>query len=121
MRNVEILKYAGKDICYLDFSGLKEEQDIFELIVDGKMYMCKKSSKSIFCLINMQGMHFNNQIKGMLADFFKGNKSYVKANAIIGASGFRQILFLSTLKLPIGHFKWFTSAELAKIWLVSQA
>jgi hypothetical protein len=119
MRKMELLHFKGKEIYYFNFSNLRNEQEIFEIIVENNIYIHNQLPKSMIILINVENLHFNDQIKGMVTDFIKENKNYAKANAIIGINGFKQSVYFKKMRFSDGHIRTFDSAELAKKWLVS--
>jgi hypothetical protein len=118
MRNVEFLKFEGKEICYFNFSGLKNELEIFDLITESNIYIHKKLPQSIYSLINMENIPFNDQIKRMLADFIKESKNYVKAHAIIGITGYVQLFFFKKIRFTNKNIQKFDNIKSAINWLV---
>jgi hypothetical protein len=104
----------------MDFSGLKSEKEIESVIEESKKHLRSQPPKSSVCLANIQEMHFNNQNKDLFMDFVKGNKPYMKANAIVGVAGLKQILFNGIMKMTGCDVKSFNELNQAKDWLASQ-
>ena len=119
MKRTEILQNNGKTTFYMDFSGLKNENDIAELIEEGKLFIRTQPPKSIFTLSNVDDMHFNIPIKDLFTEFIKGNSTYVKAGAVIGVSGLIQIVLNGIMKVTGRNFRSFGDIESAKNWLNS--
>ena len=116
---VQTTTYQGKRIFILDFSNLKSEGEIKSVIEESKTVIRKQSIGSSICLANIEEMHFNNQIRDLFIDFVKGNKPYMKASAIIGVKGLKQILFNGIMKVSGRDVKSFNTENEAKEWLVS--
>jgi len=116
----QILNYKGKAIFYMDFSGLKTENQISEIIDICKTHIFKQSLGSTIGLVNIEEMFFNNNVKDMFLDFVKGNKPYMKASAVIGVTGLKKIMFNAIMKLSGRDVRSFDTLDLAKEWLISQ-
>jgi len=114
------INFQGKNIFFMDFSGLKSENEIKNVIEESKSIIRCQAPGSAICLANIEQMHFNNQIKDLFLDFVKGNKPYMKASAIVGVSGLKQILFNGIMKVTGREVKSFDSENQAKEWLISQ-
>lgn len=119
MSKVEVTQHEGQKIIKLDFSGLKSKEEIEAVILVSKPII-RKSPNSVYTLTNIKGMHFNNEIKELFSEFTKGNKKYVKAGAIHGASGLHKIIINGLNKLTGRKLKAFDDVENAKNWLVQQ-
>jgi len=104
----------------MDFSNLNNPSEIQSIIKESIRYIRLQSPASVLTLTNIQGMHFNTEIKELFNDFIKGNKPYVKAGAVIGISGMQQILYNGLMKVTGREIKAFTSAEEAKNWLTGK-
>jgi hypothetical protein len=120
MRNIEIKNLQGKEVCFIDFSGLKEDAEIKNLIEASKKYIRSKPVKSVYCLTNIHEMHFNSDVKEIFTEFVKGNKNYMKASAVIGVIGLRQFMFNSIMKISGRDVKAFNEEDEAKNWLAAQ-
>lgn len=121
MKKLEILQHEGKEIYFLDFSGMKNEAEIQALIAEGKRHIRSKNQQSVYSLTNIEEMHFNSEIKELFTEFIKGNKSFIKASAVLGVTGLRQIVFNGVMKLTGREIRLFDNADVAKKWLVSHS
>ena len=120
MKRAYTITFEGKTILYLDFSGLRTEQDIASVINEGVAYIRSQPPCSVLTLSNVGAMHFNNQVKDMFIDFTKGNKEYMKASAVVGIEGFKQIVYNGVMMFAGRDIKSFTNAEEAKKWLIEK-
>jgi hypothetical protein len=119
MERLQILNYQGKKILFIDFSNLQSIEEIGEVMNDIQSYVHVQPPLSVYSLTTLEGMHFNNTIKEMFAEIAKSNKPYVKAGAIVGITGLKQIMFNGIMKLSGRDVKCFDSIEQAKSWLAS--
>ncbi|MFN8258464.1 MAG: hypothetical protein U0W24_22440 [Bacteroidales bacterium] len=115
----QTINHKGVNIYYMDFSGIKSENEV-QSVIDGSIqYLRNLPPLSAICLTNITDMHFNNQIKDKFQDFVKGNKPYIKASAVLGVTGLKQILFNGIMKLTGRDVKCFDDIETAKEWLIA--
>jgi len=93
MRQPEVINHKGKTILYLDFTNMKDKDEIMKLESDGAAYIRKQPLNSILTLTNMEGMFFNNELKKFFEETAKGNAPYVKTGAVIGMTGLISIMY----------------------------
>ena len=120
MEKIKIENYLGKKIICLNFSGLKSLEEISKVIEEAKPVIRNSEQNSVYVLSNIEEMHFNNKIRDMFTEFTGGNKVYVKASAIIGATGLQSFVINAINKLAGRQLKSFSDATSAKDWLASQ-
>ncbi|MCU4177483.1 STAS/SEC14 domain-containing protein [Carboxylicivirga sp. N1Y90] len=120
MERISFISQGGKKIIYMDFSGLREFKDINPIIESSKEYIRAQAENSAFTLTNMDGMHFNSDIKNAFSSFIGDNKPYVKAGAVIGLSGLLRIIYNGVNRLTGRDIKSFDTKEEAVEWLVSK-
>lgn len=120
MRKIETISYKGKNILYLNFSGLKKLDDIQPLINEVKGHMIKQPLKSQYALTNIEEMHFDKDIRDAFTDLVKHNKPYMLSSAIVGVTGMKQIVFNAIMKITGRDIKSFNTVEEAKEWLAAK-
>lgn len=120
MPGTQQIKKNGKDIFFMDFSFLKDKQEIRSVILEGSKFIRSKPAGSVLTLTNIEGMHFNNEVKELFNEFLSGNKPYVKAGAIVGLNGLQQILYNGLMKVSGRDIKSFSSIESASEWLITR-
>jgi hypothetical protein len=120
MERVQLIIHQGKKILYSDFSNLQFVEDVSEVMKEVTKYVHVQPLNSIYSLINVEGTHFNNDIKSMFAEVAKSNKPFVKVSAIVGISGLKQIMYKAIMKLSGRNDECFSTIEQAKDWLVKQ-
>lgn len=120
MKKVQITEYQGQKIIQLNFSALKSEEEILAVIKESIPHIRNNPSGAVYVISNLEGMHFNNRIREMFTEFTSGNKNFVKASAIIGATGLQTFMINGINKVTGRKLKSFENAQMAKEWLVSQ-
>lgn len=119
MSRNKLITHKGKSIYYMDFSNLKSEKEITDLINTSKMFIRTQPISSVLTMTNISNMHFSNEIKELFSSFVKGNKPYVKAGTVVGISGLQSILYNAIMKMTGRNIKAMNSVDAAKEWLVT--
>ncbi|HPR32878.1 MAG TPA: hypothetical protein PLK12_12310 [Prolixibacteraceae bacterium] len=119
MRKPEHLFYKGFDITYLDYSNLKTQDEIFQLLDDGSDYIRSKPPKSVLSLINVENMFFNSAIRSHMTDCVKLNTPYIRKSAVFGLGGLITVLYNSFIAMTGRNMKSFKTREEALEYLVT--
>jgi len=119
MRKPEIIMHQGKEIVYIDLSGLREVAEIFKLEDESAALIQSRGLNKTLTLTNMEGMFFNNEIRSHFAEVVKNNTPYVKASAVIGLSGLISIMYNGFVSLTGRNVKSFKSRAEALEYLTS--
>jgi hypothetical protein len=114
-----LITHEGKSIFFMDFSNLKTEQEIRDLVTESARYIRSQPRDSVLTLTHIKDMHFSNNIKDMFKDFISGNKPFVKAGAVVGLNGLQQIIYNGLMKLTGRNIKSCQSLDDAKDWLAA--
>jgi hypothetical protein len=93
MRQPELIREGGLTIVYLDFSGLKNKDDIIQQINVFGRYIKSQPMKSLITLTNLENMYFNTEIYNLFVKYVKENNPHVKASAVVGMKGLMQIFY----------------------------
>jgi hypothetical protein len=115
------IQHKGVQIYYIDFSDLIMLKEIEEVITESKKFIRSQPAKSMINLANIDGMHFNSQIKDIFIEYVKGNTPYVFQSAIIGVDGLRRIVMNGVLRLTGRDVRCHESKDQALDWLVERA
>ena len=99
MSRAQMINYNGVNIFSMDFSNLKDVNDVKKIMDESIAYIRKQPARSVIALSNLENMHFNNEIKNLFQNFINGNKSYIKVSAVIGLSGLQRFVYNSLNKL----------------------
>lgn len=120
MKQPEIIYHKGKTILYLDFTNMKDKDEIMKLEEEGAIYIRKQPLNSVLTLTNMENMFFNNELKKWFEDKVKGNAPYVKAGAVIGMTGLISIMYNAFVTVTGRSIRSFKSREEALDYLVEK-
>jgi len=99
MREPEIINHKGKEIVYLNYSNLKTKEEIEYMTVQGSKIIRSKPLNGALSLVNLEGMHFNNEIKNSIAQNLKINQPHVKKSAAYGLTGLLGAFFAGYVKI----------------------
>lgn len=119
-RSPRIIMYNNTPIVYIDFSGLKKEEEIYSVMENATNFIRKHRPNSLYTLTNLTGMHFNNDIYSNFISYVKGNNTYVKASAVIGMVGLMQIFYNSFIRLTGRNVRACNTELEAKAFLASK-
>jgi len=120
MNRTQVINHRGKTIFFHDYSTLQKIEDIAAVMQKVKAYIHAQPVMSVYSLASIEGMHFNTTIKDMFNELLKSNKPYVKASAIVGVTGLKQIVFNGIMRISGRDVKAFSSLDQAKDWLAQQ-
>jgi hypothetical protein len=120
MRQPEIINHKGKAIMYLDFTNMKDKNEILKLEEDYAAYIRKQPLNSVLTLTNMENMFFNNELKKYFEETVKGNAPYVKAGAVIGMTGLISIMYNAFVTVTGRNIKSYKSKEEALDYLADR-
>lgn len=119
MNRCYFIDHKGIRIFYIDFTNLRTEKEIEDVIIESKNLIRSSSKKSMINLANIEGMHFNNNIKELFTEYVKGNADYVKKSAIVGVTGLKKIVFNGIMKITGRDVYCLNSIDEAKNWLTN--
>ncbi len=119
MNRVQTFTFMGKQVFFMNYTDLKLDNEIIAVIEESKKYIRSQPHGTVLSLADISNMHFNSEIKSYFVDFTKGNKPYMKASAIVGVTGLKQIIFNGVMQLSGREVKTFSDLNKAKIWLTS--
>ena len=121
MQDPQLINHQGKSIFYMDFSGLKDINDIKSTVSKSIEYIRSQPDKSVLTLTNLDGIHFNTEIKNMFTDFISGNKPHIKASSVVGMTGLLRIVYNGLMRLTGRDIRSFDNINVAKDWLISKS
>ena len=120
MRQPEIIYHKGKTILYLDFTNMKNRDEIMKLEEEGASYIRKQPMNSVLTLTNMENMFFNNELKKFFEDKVKGNAPFVKSGAVIGMTGLISIMYNAFVNVTGRNIRSFKNKEEALDYLAEK-
>ena len=121
MKEPQIISHQGKLIFFMDFSGLKDFNEIKHVVTKSIEYIRSQREKSVLTLTNLDGIHFNTEINSLFNEFISGNKPYIKASSVIGMTGLLRIVYNGLMKVTGRDIRSFDNINVAKDWLISKS
>jgi len=119
MGNAVFITHKGKRILHIVL-GLLSEEEILQAIAEARTVIAKEPHGSVLTLTDVRQGHFNDRISEALKAYVKHNKPFVKAAAVVGASGLKKVVLLAVAALSGRKLSVFEDAEEAKNWLAAQ-
>ncbi len=104
----------------MSFSNLRKEGEIIAVMEETKPIIRNNPPNSVYTITNIGGMHFNNKIRDLFTEFTRGNKNYLKASTMIGASGLQNLMINGINVITGQKLKSLENEGTAKEWLALQ-
>jgi hypothetical protein len=92
-RRIEEFTRDSRRFVYFDMSGIKTNGEFRLLAEESKHVMEKHAERSVYTVINIEGMMFDTETKAIIAEWMARCKPYVKYGAVIGMDGIKKIMF----------------------------
>jgi hypothetical protein len=121
MQRTETILFNGIKIFYTDFSNLRTEEEIDEIINKSTEYIQHQAEKSLFTLTNFENIYFNASVANKFTKLAKDIQKFVKANALIGISGLTKIMYDGIMRVTGRDSRTFNSMDEAKEYLLSRS
>lgn len=119
MRKAEIINHNGTELVYLDYSDLRNKDEVIQLILDGSDFIRNRPLDSVLSLVNVENMYFNNEVRNVLQENVKLNSPHVKKTAVFGLNGLISIMYNSFVKITGRNLKAFKTMDEAIDYLIS--
>ena len=99
MERIEEFERDGKKFVYLDFSGIKYNEEFIETTRAVHSVIKKYPQQSVYTITNIENIRFDSNSKELITDFLKDNAPYVKCGVIIGLDGIKKMMIKTVMKL----------------------
>jgi hypothetical protein len=119
MGAVRFIEHRDKRILHIDFGGCELEEFV-SIIKESKKLIAKEPHTSVLTLTNVKAAHISPMASKVLKEFTMFNKPYVKAGAVLGATGLLKLEFDIVTKFSGRKLARFDSPDEAMNWLVTQ-
>lgn len=117
MTRAKFVKHKDKMILQFNFSGLDIE-DVRQVCTYVKGVICRMPKNSVLTLVDVTDVKYDEKFRELSQDLAEHNKPYVLAGAVVGVSGWRKLLFLTTAKFTgRNNLHLFDDLDKAKDWL----
>jgi hypothetical protein len=118
MSKVEVLTHKGKSIIYINLSKCAPEDSVAALN-EARTIIAKQPPKSALVLTNVTEAIYNKDVASAIKDFVSSNTPFMKASAIVGADGVRQVLLSTVTFITRREIKQHQTIQEAKDWLAT--
>lgn len=119
MAKVEFIIHNGSRLLHLDFAGGKVAE-LAAAIDEAKGVIAAEPKGSVLTLTNVTDAELTPETKENIKEFAAHNKPYVRAGAVIGVDGFKQVIFNFVVHFTGRNLKAFDNIDEAKDWLSKQ-
>ena len=120
MARTRFIVHQGKQICFLDFSGIQKPEDAITAIAEAQQIVTAQPLGSALTLTYVKDSTFNREVVVALKALAKADKPHVKAAAIVGMTGIQRAIYIAVTQFTGRRIPTFSSLDEAKDWLVSQ-
>jgi hypothetical protein len=120
MQRVEFISYKGVSILLVDFSRTTTTEGL-EVIEQAKRAIASQPLKTVLTLTDVSDAEYDSSVNEAMRGYVSHNKPYVRAAAVVGASGLRRVA-LNTFRVLTGReLKVFDDRDSAMEWLAQKA
>ena len=121
MERIEEFTIGGKSIMYIDFSGLRSNDDFIRLADIVKPLIAKYPKGTLYTITNVEDVRFDSKSKDIVINYVEHNRPYVKYGVIVGLDGVKKIMIHTIFKVSGRKNVYFAfSKEQAMEWLLDQ-
>ena len=109
-------EHRGRSIVELDFSGLKDFNEIKSRIVEYHAFIASHPKRSLLVVTNLTGCVVNKYTVEYFKQFTADNKPFIIASAVYGLTGFAKIFVNAVNAFSKRDIRHFDSPERARDW-----
>ena len=117
MERVQKIYHKGKEIIFIDYSNVKNEEEMIVIIKAHKEMVLKDNKKHLFCA-DYTGSFTPPQYMKEANKFVSETKHLTIKGAFLGVTGVKSILLSGVIKLFGMNFKSFDEKNAALDYLV---
>lgn len=118
MQRVKYISHRGKQILLHDLSAC-EPADLIASLETGKRLIEGTPFGSVLTLVDVSNTRYNREVAAAIKGYAAANKPYVRASAIVGLDGIKEVLLNAVILLTRRKFSVFDDVESAKDWLAT--
>ena len=91
-KRIEEYTLEGKNFIYIDLSGLKSNREFTEFMGMMQPVLVKYPIQSLYTITNIENVRIDTESKGLIAEYIRLNRPYVKHAAVIGIDGIKKLM-----------------------------
>ncbi len=119
MKPIETIVHKGKSIVIVDISGCNTDE-VALTISEASKKISALPPKSGLILTDVTATIYNQATSNYIKDFSSKNTPFVKASAVVGADGLREVLLKTVAMITKREIKPFDTRAEAFDWLVTR-
>jgi hypothetical protein len=119
MAKVEFIIHNGVELLHLDFVN-GSSSELKAAIKEATGIIAAKPENSVLTLTDVTGAELNAETKDAIKSFAAHNKPYVRAGAVVGVDGFKQVIFNFVVHFTKRNLKAFDNKAEGMDWLSNQ-
>ena len=116
------ITYKGKGMFFLSVAGLqlRQKKMVAQLLEAAKREIRRHPPKSLLVITDITNTGYDSDVASMFKEYAAHNTPYVKASAVVGASGIQKVILSAIKTLTNRKFYLASTVDEAKEWLASQ-
>jgi hypothetical protein len=121
-KGAQFVEYKGKEIYYIDYSGIKTNDDFLSVIRQTNSFREKVKSegkRNLLMLVDITGSFVYGDVLTEIKKAGKMTKEITSKEAVVGITGGKKILLNIVKSFTNMNVKVFDTLEDAKEWLAN--
>jgi hypothetical protein len=119
MSRVTTCVHGGRSIVQIDFDGC-QPGTFSPTIVEAQRIILRAPPSSVLALTIVENVHFDTDTVLQMKRFAAACMPFLKANALVGITGMKKVVFAGIKPLYRVPFELFDDRDAAKDWLASR-
>jgi hypothetical protein len=120
MPKVEYIVHRDKKILFFDIRENPKPEESMRIGDQAKAIIVAQPLKSVLLLTDVTQARYNPEATDYMKEYSSQITPYVKASAMVGVSGIRNIILNALVRVSGRNIKMFDDLEKAKDWLAEQ-
>lgn len=119
MERVRFITHKDRKILHIDFSGCSSEE-MMTYMREAQRIISSQPEGSVLTLTDVTNARYNRKVSAALKEFANANKPFVKAAAVIGVTGMKEVILNAIILFTRRNFSLFDRIDEAKEWLTTK-
>ena len=121
IERIEQFTQDGRSFMYIDYSGIRTNEDFLEFIAFIEPQIAKYPEASLYMITNIEDIRFDSKSREIITKHLEHNKPYIKYSVIIGLDGIKKVMINNIFKMVKRENVYFAfSKEKAIEWLMER-
>ena len=119
MEKIKFINHKGKQILHIDFSNCSPQEMLIHM-QQAQRIISTQPKYSVFTLTDVTNAHYDRKVSAAMKEYTNANKPFVKAAAIVGVTGMKEVILNAIIFFTRRSFTLFDNIENAKEWLAAK-